>query len=874
MSKRMTLTFFAVVSAVFLIPFSGYAVDYPHADTSCTACHPIHGGAPWSHPAQNIDDTYYNNLCWYCHNDTTAPYVKTHSSLATDAGYGTWTVECRVCHEPHRQRQFWTYGSESYLFSGAIDAYVSGDPTSTITRTGANWTQDEWAGTVVFILASPSFSSVIISNTSDTLTLQGPIYAVIQPGTTQFAIVYGGLVADTVYYQKSASVNPPTTPPTTPISASVKFFRATGPDSFADGVSTEAICEVCHTQTTYHKNDGTGAEHNPATKCTECHLHTEGFKASCTSCHGQPPVDTATLVQRPADLITGSTTAGAHGYHVSTTGYGCTTCHMGSAGSGVQHMDDYISLGFSLLGGAYTGGAYDGQNGVHYNSTQTETLVSNSGTKRCSSIYCHSDGTSVSTGAVPGSTSPAWDSPGPLACTACHGFPPSYTDGQPKANSHRSTHHRECNLCHYGTTANGMAIADPAIHVNGSYSVEPDTSATFDGVPVSFSYSYSAGGGTCSTVSCHGGGMTLTWGADQSTLTCTGCHTKTIAHLTEAGTPGPMSDPASCKTCHLAGGAVVHVEAAFDIAHGCGQCHWTGLAPYFTEAQLATVANGIHESAGVNYQVAFSASIIPNSLTVNVTATVDCGGACPPLEYDWDWGDGSVHGTANPESHTYASAGAKTITLTVKLASNHLNVGTASRSVTIPNPDLPPTASNSCGWNPNTWTMTVTDTSTDDGPDGDALPGDGESSLKLTVSWGDSSTNSLATGAGAVFSHVYANPGSYTVTETVTDSRLQSAPAPATCVATAAYFTISGTVKNRLGTLALSSANVQLQNASGTPLRSVLTNASGQFSFGSLRPATYRLRVTRTGYTFANPAWGPTAVGPDATGITIYAITP
>jgi hypothetical protein len=392
----------------------------------------------------------------------------------------------------------------------------------------------------------------------------------------------------------------------------------------------------------------------------------------------------------------------------------------------------------------------------------------------------------------------------------------------------------------------------------------------------------------------------------RSTNCLQSCHPKdltTINHLKGPGTPitdplttDPLVITSICNSCHnLPFDGVYHpyrinVNAGsltnpgiVDINDSCGQCHGGGDnstsnppipgVPYRTKAELAAVAKGMHDSAGVNYPVTFSYTVVPNTYTVNVAATVDCGGACPSLEYEWDWGDGSAFGTANPDSHLYALGGTKTITLTIKLASNHLNAGTVTRTVTLANLDLPPTASNSCVWDANAWTMTVTDTSTDDGPDADALPGDGNASLKLTVSWGDSSTNSPATGAGAVFSHLYANPGSYTVTETVTDSALQPAPAPATCAATAAYFTLSGTVYRSNGTTAVTYATVQLYKGAALQ-QSKSTAATGTFSFTNLKPGTYSLRVVKSGYTFANPAWGPNAVGPNATGITINAITP
>ena len=38
----------------------------------------------------------------------------------------------------------------------------------------------------------------------------------------------------------------------------------------------------------------------------------------------------------------------------------------------------------------------------------------------CATTYCHSNGTSVSTGTIPANMTPAWGS-GTLACNSCHG---------------------------------------------------------------------------------------------------------------------------------------------------------------------------------------------------------------------------------------------------------------------------------------------------------------------------------------------------------------------------------------------------------------------------------------------------------------------
>ena len=49
--------------------------------------------------------------------------------------------------------------------------------------------------------------------------------------------------------------------------------------SFADGDSAiNGICEVCHTQTRFLRNDGTGGRHMMGRTCVNCHNHINGFR--------------------------------------------------------------------------------------------------------------------------------------------------------------------------------------------------------------------------------------------------------------------------------------------------------------------------------------------------------------------------------------------------------------------------------------------------------------------------------------------------------------------------------------------------------------------------------------------------------------------
>lgn len=260
-------------------------------------------------------------------------------------------------------------------------------------------------------------------------------------------------------------------------------------------------------------------------ECKVCHgpvgPHINGYPG-CDACHGYPPVSSAGLVFDP--LPTGATTAGAHAIHASQTGsnYTCETCHFGAMPTTPIVDNNKIQIGFNAFG--YGGGTYDGYTLLPpYAFEGTNgTILSNGGSKTCSGIYCHSDGTSLATGVIRMGTPPAWNEQGPLACSRCHGYPPLYLQDQPKANSHYIHQIFGCNVCHYVTTHDGSSINDFTRHANANsvYESVPDPNYSYLGTPVSFVYVFDPSGGTCSNVTCHGplpnsriwGGVELTAG--------------------------------------------------------------------------------------------------------------------------------------------------------------------------------------------------------------------------------------------------------------------------------------------------------------------------------------------------------------------------
>ncbi len=284
---------------------------------------------------------------------------------------------------------------------------------------------------------------------------------------------------------------------------------------------------------------------------------------------------------------------------------------------------------------------------------------------------------------------------------------------------------------------------------------------------------------------------------------------------------------------------------------------------YMTKVELGALAEGIHGDAP---KVAFGYGLgSPNTLTVSVDASASsCSGeACDA--YTWNWGDSTSDGSGVTASHTYATDGSKTITLTVEQYG--VNEGSLAKVVTVYTPDLPPTVGGSCSFDANTWTLTLTDASTDD-----------KGVRQVTVNWGDGSV--LASDKVAPFgpfSHTYTNAlplgvlragGSYTVTHKAIDTIGQQSTE--TCTATPAYFLISGTVKNKLGTAGLGSAIVTVKKG-GVVVKTVYTAASGGFSAGDLKPGTYSLTITKSGYTFATST---ITIGPSSAGNIINATAP
>ncbi len=301
---RLAIAFMGLL-AVLALTIQPANANYPHLPefgVDCSACHMTahSGGAMWPVDAD----------CLECHDGSLEPDIPMalgHSSDTTSDQYGTWSIDCLTCHDGMYQWQFRDYGAEAFIFAGTSDA--GGITEFTLTMSGANWTPNEFAGYQLIpnLIVDDTYSYQIISNTANTITVDESIYLPsVTTGDTSFAIIYGRLITTTI-----------DTPNSGP--KPVKFFDNSGPNSFADGNAVyDGVCEVCHTQTNHHRNDGTApgdaSGHSDGENCTQCHQHNSGFKASCDSCHSYPP------------------TSGSHSQHLDEDtvfyfGIDCTSCH-------------------------------------------------------------------------------------------------------------------------------------------------------------------------------------------------------------------------------------------------------------------------------------------------------------------------------------------------------------------------------------------------------------------------------------------------------------------------------------------------------------------------------------------------------------------
>ena len=251
------------------------------------------------------------------------------------------------------------------------------------------------------------------------------------------------------------------------------------------------------------------------------------------------------------------------------------------------------------------------------------------------------------------------------SCGGCHGYPPAYPNGSPKANSH-SSHNFGCGTCHASTTTDGVTISDRSKHVNGVYDVTP-------GSGVSFTYTYAATGGTCANISCHGG-TNATWGG---TLSCAACHGYPPAPniLSSPAAFGTMNNWSSARVEDYSGGGGAHIVSGHipktarpaDGWVNCIPCHYGGPASH---AKTITADGHFgNASVAIDPQYGFTPGVAPAYDPVSKSCSnVSCHGV-PSGTFSYWFMDGAgdpllytvPYGGAAHQTPSWTTTGAQCI---------------------------------------------------------------------------------------------------------------------------------------------------------------------------------------------------------------------
>jgi len=185
---------------------------------------------------------------------------------------------------------------------------------------------------------------------------------------------------------------------------------------------------------------------------------------------------------------------------------------------------------------------------------------------------------------------------------------------------------------------------------------------------------------------------------------------------------------------------------------------------YTTDSAGHSSAFGFYIS--VTAPLTLTAAAAPASgvapLTVGFAASPS--GGTPPYTYDWNYGDGSAHGTSQNPSHTYA-AGGYVATLAVTDAASHTAVKTFPIS-------SGPALTVSASATPTSGTAPLAVGFV-------CLASGGTAPYAYAWTFGDGGT-----GTGSTSSHTYSNAGAFTATVTVTDSTVPARTGTATVAIT------------------------------------------------------------------------------------------
>jgi hypothetical protein len=145
-----------------------------------------------------------------------------------------------------------------------------------------------------------------------------------------------------------------------------------GGGTWSPRTTSDRVCEVCHSQTKYHRYDASTQSagnhgHNNAVDCTTCHYHNGGFKpvgggGECTSCHNGIPGTSYVERDVVGSDFNDAVQTSRHVFGGTVTNWDCVVCHMegdaaeAAAGTAATTADHPFSNGKVDLRDVDTGG--------------------------------------------------------------------------------------------------------------------------------------------------------------------------------------------------------------------------------------------------------------------------------------------------------------------------------------------------------------------------------------------------------------------------------------------------------------------------------------------------------------------------------------
>jgi len=271
------------------------------------------------------------------------------------------------------------------------------------------------------------------------------------------------------------------------------------------------------------------------------------------------------------------------------------------------------------------------------------------------------------------------------------------------------------------------------------------------------------------------------------------------------------------------------------------------VALYVTDSQGHKGGTGFQVHVGPPLSLTAFGTPVSGTAPLAVSFTSVATGGTPPYTFDWDFGDGTAHGTTQNPTHTFSTGGVFTTVLTVTDAQGH----TASRTLTT---TVSPALQAFAGGAPASGHAPLTVNFFGFAAGGTPPYG---------YAWAFSDGGSAS---GASASHTFASAGSYTATLTVTDAASRTATAsPVSITVTVPPPVISSlTKKGNPFRIVVSGSNLQSGIQvfiNGTLWSNVTYQSTNQITIkGGSSLKTAVPRGTPTTFRFVNPDTGEATV--------------